>query len=117
MLTTIKNFGKVLIRCLEIKSRAKVKYHLLRVTISSQTIRHQVKRLISFFLMLLLLLESSIDDPSNCNLDKLVITCEDYPSIIAIKNKCTELNSTFTFKKANKEQISIAIKRLDSKNT
>ena len=67
--------------------------------------------------MLLLLLESSIDDPSNCNLDKLVITCEDYPSIIAIKNKCTELNSTFTFKKANKEQISIAIKRLDSKNT
>ena len=67
--------------------------------------------------MLLLLLVSSIDDPSNCNLDKLVTTCEDYPSIIAIKNKCTELNSTFTFKKANKEQISIAIKQLDSKKT
>ena len=31
-------------------------------------------------------------------------------SITAIKNKRTELNSIFTFKKADKEQISNAIK-------
>ena len=39
----------------------------------------------------------------------------DHPSIVAIENKCTELNQTFIFKKVDKEQISITIKRLDSK--
>ena len=37
-----------------------------------------------------------------------------HPNVLAI-NKCTELNSTFTFKKVDKEQISITIKQLDSK--
>ena len=45
----------------------------------------------------------------------LIIGYNDHPSILAIKNKCTELNSTFTFKKVFKEQISIAIEQLDSK--
>ena len=39
----------------------------------------------------------------------------DHPSIVVIENKCTELNQTFIFKKVDKEQISITIKRLDSK--
>ena len=52
---------------------------------------------------------------TNCNLDQLIIRYNDHPSILAIKNKCTELNSTFTFTKVDKEQISIAIKRLDTK--
>ena len=39
----------------------------------------------------------------------------DRPSILAMKNKCTELNSTISFKKVGKEQISTAIKLLDSK--
>ena len=34
---------------------------------------------------------------------------------LLLKNKRTGLNSTFTFKKVDKEQISIVIKRLDSK--
>ena len=54
-------------------------------------------------------------DGRNYNLDELLIRYNDHPSILAIKNKCTELNSTFTFKKIDKEQISTAVKRLDSK--
>ena len=34
----------------------------------------------------------------------------DYPGILAIKNKYMELNSTFTFRKVDEEQRSIAIK-------
>ena len=49
------------------------------------------------------------------NLDELIIRYNNHPGILAIKNKCTELNSTFTFKNVDKEQISTAIKRLDSK--
>ena len=52
---------------------------------------------------------------SDCNLDELIIRYNDHPSILAVKNKCTELNSTFTFKKVDKEQIFTAIKRLDPK--
>ena len=48
------------------------------------------------------------------NLDELTIRYNDHPSVLAIKNKCMESNSTFTFKKGDKEQISTAIKRLDS---
>ena len=51
----------------------------------------------------------------NFNLDKLIIRYNDHPSILATKNKCTELNSTFTFKKVDKEQIPIAFKQLNSK--
>ena len=51
----------------------------------------------------------------NYNLDELIIRYNDHPSILAIKNTCTELNSTFTFKKVDKEQIFTAIKRLDPK--
>ena len=59
-------------------------------------------------------------DDSNYNLDELIIRYNDHPSILAIKNKNTELNSTFTLKKVdnmypNVLQISIGIKRLDSK--
>ena len=57
-------------------------------------------------------LPSNYDD-SNYNLDELIIRYNDHPSILAIKNKCTELNLTFTFKKVDKDQISTAIKRLD----
>ena len=46
-------------------------------------------------------LPSNYDD-SNYNLDELIIRYNDHPSILAIKNKCTELNSTFTFKKVDK---------------
>ena len=53
-------------------------------------------------------------DDSNYNLDKLIIRYNDHPSIVAIKNKCTELDSSFTFKKIDKEQIFTGIKRLDS---
>ena len=61
-------------------------------------------------------LPSNYDD-SNYNLDELIIRYNDHPSIsiLAIKSKCTELNSTFTFKKVDKEQIFTAIKRLDPK--
>ena len=52
-------------------------------------------------------------DASNYNLDEVIIRYNDHPSILAIKNKCMESNSTFTFKKIDKEQISTAIKRLD----
>ena len=45
----------------------------------------------------------------NYNLDELIIRYNDHPSILAIKNTCTELNSTFTFKKVDKEQILTAI--------
>ena len=51
----------------------------------------------------------------NYNLDELIIRYNDHPSILAIKNTCTELNSTFTFKKVDKKQIFTAIKRLDPK--
>ena len=57
-------------------------------------------------------LPSNYDD-SNYNVDELIIRYNDHPSILAIKNKCTELNLTFTFKKVDKDQISTAIKRLD----
>ena len=58
-------------------------------------------------------LPSNYDD-SNYNFDELVIIYNDHPSILVIKNdKSTELNSTFTFKKVDKEQISFRIKRLD----
>ena len=60
-------------------------------------------------------LPSNYDD-SNYNPDELIIRYDDHPSILAIKNKCIESNSTFSFKKVDKEQISTAIKRLDSKN-
>ena len=50
---------------------------------------------------------------SNYNFDELIIRYNDHPSILSIKNKCSQLNSTFTFKKIDKEQISIVIKRLD----
>ena len=60
-------------------------------------------------------LPSDYDD-SNYDLDELIIIYNDHPSILAIKNKCTEINSTFSFKKVDNEQISTAIKRLDSKN-
>ena len=53
-------------------------------------------------------LPSDYDD-SNYDLDELIIIYNDHPSILAIKNKCTELNSTFSFKVDN-EQISTAIK-------
>ena len=53
-------------------------------------------------------LPSNCDD-SNYNLHKLTIKYSDHPSILAIKNEWIELNSTFTFKKANKEQISFAV--------
>ena len=59
-------------------------------------------------------LPSNYDD-INYNLDKLIIWYNDHPSILAIKFKCTESNSTFTFKKVDKQEISIANKRLDSK--
>ena len=59
-------------------------------------------------------LRSNCDD-SNCNFDELIIKYNDHPSILGSKNKCTKLNSTFTFKKVDKEQTSTAIKRLDSK--
>ena len=59
-------------------------------------------------------LPSNYDD-SNYNLDELIIRYNDHPSIIAIENKFTELNSIFTFKKVDQEQISTAIKQLDSK--
>ena len=36
----------------------------------------------------------SIDD-----LTKLILRSKDHPSKLAIKNKCTELNSTFIFKR------------------
>ena len=52
---------------------------------------------------------------SNYNLDELILRYNDHPSIIAIENKRTELNSIFTFKKVDQEQISTAIKQLDSK--
>ena len=52
---------------------------------------------------------------SNYNLDELIIRHNNHASILAIKNKYAELNPTFTFQKVDKEQISIAIKRLDSK--
>ena len=67
--------------------------------------------------MLLPHLESSIRSYiiSITNLDKLIIRYNDHSSILAIKNKCTELNSNFTYKKVDKEQISTAIKRLYSK--
>ena len=54
-------------------------------------------------------------DDSSYNLDELVIRYNEHPSILAIKNKCAELNSTLTLQKVGKEQISTAIKRLDSK--
>ena len=54
-------------------------------------------------------LPSDYDD-SNYDLDELIIIYNDHPSILAIKNKCTELNSTFSFKKVDNEQISTAIK-------
>ena len=54
-------------------------------------------------------------DNSNYNLDELIMRYNDHPSILIIKNKCTELNSSFTFNKVDKEKISTAIKRLDSK--
>ena len=54
-------------------------------------------------------------DNRNYNIDELFVRYNDHPSILAIKNKCTELNSTFTFKKVDKKQIFIAIKRLGSK--
>ena len=60
-------------------------------------------------------LPSDYDD-SNYDLDELIIIYNDHPSRLAIKNKCTEINSTFSFKKVDNEQISTAIKRLDSKN-
>ena len=55
-------------------------------------------------------LPSNYDD-SNYNLDELIIRYNDHPSIsiLAIKSKCTELNSTFTFKKVDKDQIFTAI--------
>ena len=59
-------------------------------------------------------LPSNYDD-SNYNFDEFIIRYNDHPSIVAIKNKFTGLNSTFTFKKVDKEQISTAIKRLDSR--
>ena len=69
--------------------------------------------------MLLPLLEChschSNSNDSHYDLDELVIRYNDHPSILAIKNKCMELNSTFTFQKVDKEQIYIAIKRLGSK--
>ena len=52
---------------------------------------------------------------SNCNIDELIIRYSYHPSILVIKNKCTELNSTFTLKKVDNQQISTAIKRLDHK--
>ena len=55
-------------------------------------------------------------EDNSYNLDELIIRYNDHPRILAIKNKCMELNSTFTFKKFDKEQISTAIKRLNSKN-
>ena len=51
----------------------------------------------------------SIYDDSSYNLDELIIRYNDHPSILAIKNKCTELISTFTFNIIDKEQISTAI--------
>ena len=59
-------------------------------------------------------LPSNYDD-RDYNLDELIIRYNDHSGILPIKNKCTELNSTFTFKKVDKEQISTAIKRLDPK--
>ena len=53
-------------------------------------------------------LPSNYDD-RDYNLDELIIRYNDHSSILAIKNKCTELNSTFTFKKVDKEQIFTAI--------
>ena len=37
------------------------------------------------------------------NLVELIIRYKDHPSILAIEQKSTELNSTFTFKKVDKE--------------
>ena len=59
------------------------------------------------------LLSNYVD--SSYNLDELIIRYNEHPNILAIKNKCTELNSTLIFKKVDKEQIAIAIKQLDSK--
>ena len=49
-------------------------------------------------------LPSNYNDKS-CNLDKSIIRYNNHPSILTIKNKCTVLNSTFTFKKVDQEQI------------
>ena len=57
-------------------------------------------------------LPSNYDD-SNYNLDELIIRYNNHPSILAIKNKCKESNSTFSFKKDDKEQNFTAIKQLD----
>ena len=59
-------------------------------------------------------LPSNYDD-SSYNLVELIIRYNEHPSILAIKNKCAELKSTFTLEKVDKDPISIAIKRLDSK--
>ena len=62
--------------------------------------------------MFLTLLESSMImklrsnyDDSNYNFDELIIRHNDYPGILAIKNKCTDLNSTFPFKKDKEQNI------------
>ena len=44
---------------------------------------------------------TSNNDDSNYNLDELIIKCNDHPSILANKNKCTELNSTSGWLGAN----------------
>ena len=64
--------------------------------------------------MFLPLLESSmgsylLTNDGNYNLDKLIIRYNGHPITHTSKSKCTELNSTFTYQKVVKEQISILI--------
>ena len=48
-------------------------------------------------------------DDSNYNLDELIMRYNDHPSILIIKNKCTELNSTFTFNKVDKRKYPLQL--------
>ena len=64
--------------------------------------------------MLLSLLESSLRsypnyDDNNYNLDELIIRYNDHSSLHAIKNKCVELNSTFTFKRLTRSKYPLQL--------
>ena len=65
--------------------------------------------------MLLLLLESSMRSSPLTTMIAITASNNDHAYILAIKNKCAELNSAFTFKSIDKEQIFITIKQLGSK--
>ena len=117
MLMTIKSFGKLSSHYLEIKSSTKSQV----VFIESNNLVTDDKVLAKFFVSVIATLGIKNEklpsnyNADNYNLDEFITRYNDHPSMVAIKNKCTELNSTFTFKKVNKEQTSNTIKRIDSK--